>query len=112
MVSVELSNKTVDDYLYDVFPDPKNLEDEYALETANKNRDWSKYFFEQGVGNTEKGVAGTLWSAYNGVTEYVDHKVTKQNRDKRLNTIWFGDGYQIKARAYNVALDKMEIWKN
>jgi len=112
MVSVELSNKTVDDYLYDVFPDPKNLEDEYALETANKNRDWSKYFFEQGVGNTDKSVAGTLWAAYNGVTEFVDHKVTKQDRDKRLNTIWFGDGYQIKARAYNVALDKMEIWEN
>jgi phage/plasmid-like protein (TIGR03299 family) len=112
MTSVELSNKTIDDYLYGVFPDPKNLEDEYALETANKNRDWSKYFFEQGVGNTEKSVAGTLWSAYNGVTEYVDHKVTKQNRDKRLNTIWFGDGYQIKARAYNVALDRMVNWKN
>lgn len=112
MSVVELSETHIDDYLNNVFPNPKNLEDEYALETVKKHRHWSKYFFEEGKGNKENKVAGTLWAAYNGVAEYVDHKVTKQVRDKRLNTIWFGDGYYTKARAYSIALEKMKIWKN
>jgi len=35
----------------------------------------------------------------------IDHKVTKQKQDRKLNTIWFGDGSVVKAKAYNLAVD-------
>jgi len=28
-----------------------------------------------------RGVAGTLWASYNGVTEYLDHRKIRQNAD-------------------------------
>jgi hypothetical protein len=36
-------------------------------------RYWSAWLFRHGKGNQEKGIEGTFWAAYNGVTELVDH---------------------------------------
>ena len=75
------------------------------IEKAKANREWAKYFFENGEGNKMTGVSGSLWAAYNGVTELVDHKITKQSQDRKLNTIWFGDGAVVKSKAYKAAVD-------
>jgi hypothetical protein len=51
-------------------------------------------------------VRGTLWDAYNGVTELIDHRKTPYDADTtldRLNSIWFGRGAAIKERALRVA---------
>jgi hypothetical protein len=56
-----------------------------------------------GKGNQLKSVGGSLWAAYNGVAEYIDHRATNQTDDRRLNSVWFGGGYHVKARAYEVA---------
>ncbi len=52
-------------------------------------------------------VRGTLWAAYNGVTELIDHrKARPYGADTtlgRLNSIWFGRGAAIKERALRVA---------
>jgi hypothetical protein len=63
------------------------------------------YFFENGTGNQVKEVAGTLWCAYNAIGELIDHCQAKpdQNADRRLESVWFGDGYLIKARAFRQA---------
>ena len=55
---------------------------------------------------------GTLWAAYTGVTELVDHLETQQSREGRLDSVWFGTGYGTKARAFNVAQDKINVWLN
>jgi len=55
-------------------------------------------------------VAGTLWAAFNGVTEWQDHRKTRQNSNQRLNSVWFGESARIKSRAYSVAVDKMLVW--
>ena len=47
-----------------------------------------------------------------GVTEYIDHRETTQTDDRRLRSLWFGNGCAIKAQAYRVAKEKMEGWKN
>ena len=55
---------------------------------------WSAYFFDQGKGNRVQGVTGALWAAYNCVVEYVDHRASEQQTpERRLNSVWFGDGY-------------------
>ena len=52
-------------------------------------------------------VRGTLWAAYNGVTELIDHRKARQHDADttldRLNSIWFGRGAAIKERALRVA---------
>jgi phage/plasmid-like protein (TIGR03299 family) len=56
---------------------------------------------ETGVGHDIKGVRGTLWGAYNAVTEYVDHNRTRED----LGYIVDGGGARLKQRAFEVALD-------
>lgn len=85
------------------FTIPRDPEDEYGIKRALTNRTLAGMLFDQGVGSRMRGVEGTLWAAYNGVTELIDHRQTKQTDDKRLDSIWFGDGYLAKARAFRVA---------
>lgn len=113
LTKIQMTDITLDKYLLEIFPDPKNRKDEkiyeYALAKARSNRSWSKYFFENGVGNKLPGVSGSLWSAYNGVTELIDHKITKQSSERKLNMIWFGDGAVVKGKAYKTAVDHIMI---
>ncbi len=39
---------------------------------------------------------GTLWAAYNGIIEMLDHESTYKNRYHRLESVWFGDAQQTK----------------
>jgi hypothetical protein len=50
------------------------------------------------------------WAAFNGVTEWQDHRKSRQNENQRLVSTWFGGSYQTKARAFAVAQDKMTVW--
>jgi hypothetical protein len=68
------------------------------------------YFFDQGRGNRLPGVSGSLWAAFNGVTEWQDHRKKRQNSNQRLSSIWFGESARIKSRAFTVAQDKMAVW--
>ncbi|MBK7446155.1 MAG: DUF932 domain-containing protein [Ignavibacteria bacterium] len=109
LLRIQMTDITLKKYLEDIFPDPVNRKDEklfeYQLEKAKANREWAKYFFENGVGNNLSGVKGSLWAVYNGVTELIDHKITKQSKDRKLNTIWFGDGAVLKGKAYKAAVE-------
>ena len=64
--------------------------------------------YHTGKGSDIPGVKGSLWGAYNAVAEYVDHYATVKNEDKdstnRLKSIWFGNGEQIKNKAFNKAI--------
>ena len=59
--------------------------------------------FDAGRGQDNKAIRGTLWAAYNGVTEWVDHE---RGRDgTRLHAAWYGEGRRIKQRALVVATE-------
>jgi phage/plasmid-like protein (TIGR03299 family) len=45
---------------------------------------------------------GTLWGAFNSVTEYTDHGM-EGNPATRLESIWFGRGEQLKLKAFQLA---------
>jgi hypothetical protein len=66
-------------------------------------RQSSLELFEKGRGNQEPKVRGTLWAAYNGVTELVDHHMNYRNRWQRLDSLWFGEGERTKHRAFDQA---------
>jgi len=109
MVKVQLNEKKLNEYIKTVFPDPV---DELQYATVDNNREMVRDLFENGLGNNLPGVAGSLWAGYNAVTELIDHKITKQNKDMRTKSIWFGNGYNVKQKAFDVANDKMKIWLN
>jgi phage/plasmid-like protein (TIGR03299 family) len=94
LVQVKMNSTKLTDFLNGVFPDPKQPEgrdvsDELyqkELTRVRQNRSWATYFFEQGKGNQARPVAGTLWAAYNGVAELVDHRCRpNQANGHRLN---------------------------
>jgi phage/plasmid-like protein (TIGR03299 family) len=107
MSRVKMNQNRLTEYLAQVYPDSK---EPAKQELVQRDRGWSEYFFDQGRGNREPGVSGSLWAAFNGVTEWQDHRQTRQNSNQRLQSVWFGSAYQTKARAYSVAVDKMAVW--
>lgn len=60
--------------------------------------------FENGRGNTLPGVRGTMWAAYNAITEYQTWHRGRTN-DARLDSLWFGENAKTNKRAYTVALE-------
>ena len=44
---------------------------------------------------------GTAWGVLNSVTEYVDHHRRARSDDHRRDAAWFGQGAQIKERAWD-----------
>lgn len=111
MARVQVNASQLTEYLTEVFK-PSDPTDEGALIRAERNRDWAEHFFDEGRGNRLPGVRGTLWAAFNGVTELLDHRKTRQTPGQRLNSLWFGENYRLKARAFSLAQEKMEVWLN
>ena len=103
----ELAMKELDAYLQVVVPDPK---DGKVSTRAQNVRQEMVRLFETGKGNTLPGVRGTLWAAVNAVAEYADHVRTPRAKDpadrasNRMESIWFGSGATLKARAWDKAL--------
>jgi phage/plasmid-like protein (TIGR03299 family) len=112
MTKVQIDKSRLQEYLKLVYPDPTDEEDEKALRRARMNRSLAEQLFQQGTGNDRKGVAGTLWAAYNGVAEMVDHRRPYATAQGRLEAIWFGAGYATKAKAFRVAQEKVKAWLN
>jgi phage/plasmid-like protein (TIGR03299 family) len=56
--------------------------------------------------NTVGGIQGTKWAAYNAVSYYVDHERPVRNgayaNDRRLDASWFGNGAELRQRAYDL----------
>jgi phage/plasmid-like protein (TIGR03299 family) len=65
------------------------------------------YLFENGRGADLPGVRGTMWGAYNAVTEFEDHRQIKDGVS-RLNRNWFGPAVQTKQRAFVEAIEFVE----
>jgi phage/plasmid-like protein (TIGR03299 family) len=63
--------------------------------------------FEGGRGNGQVGVKGTMWAAYNAITEYLQHE---RGRDElvRLDSAWFGQSASLNKKALEVAVDMIK----
>ena len=77
------------------------LHDEGTLE---KSRVYAtvKRLYESGTGQDIPGARGTLWAAYNAVTEFVDHE--RGRDDNRLSSSWFGSGNDLRSKAFKQAV--------
>jgi hypothetical protein len=113
MQRVAMTSDRLNEYAIKVFPEPIDKEDEVGRARLLESRRAVAELFETGRGNAWPGVKGTLWAAYNGVTQFIDYRVgPRTNPDSRLDSVCFGSGYLTKARAYRVGLESAKTWKN
>jgi phage/plasmid-like protein (TIGR03299 family) len=101
MAATPLTAKAADAYLMDVFK-----VDVETLEAPKKARESKAYkrileLFDGGAVGSQM-VGQTVWGAVNAVTEYVDHERGKA-RESALDAAWFGEGANLKDRAFTVA---------
>lgn len=94
---------TLRNYVLDVIAPDRDTDAKFDdLHPVTRNRVTEvERIHETGLGHDIKGVRGTLWGAYNAVTEYVDHGRTKGD----LGYLVDGGGAKTKQRAFEVALD-------
>ncbi len=73
-------------------PNQKALQAVYALYSG------------EGKGSNLASASGTAWGLVNAVTDYVDHSRRARSEDNRLDSAWFGQGSQIKQKAFERAV--------
>ena len=57
-----------------------------------------------GKGSQLQAANGTAWGLLNGVTEFVDSHRRARSQDYRLDSAWFGQGAQLKQKAFERAM--------
>lgn len=60
--------------------------------------------YQCGAGQDIPGVQGTLWAAYNMVTNYLTYE-RGNNAERRLNNLWFGEAAKMNKKALDVAME-------
>ena len=100
----QVNAKDLDRYVRVVFGLPEKAEG--SEEKQKGDRVVSKIIplFEKGRGNDMPGVRGTLWAAYNSVTEFLTHG-RGRSEETRIDSLWFGQGALINQRALETAVE-------
>jgi phage/plasmid-like protein (TIGR03299 family) len=112
MRGVPIDEEGVAQYMKKVFPDPETPTPGRWAARTESTRTACIQLFHDGMGNGDPEAKGTLWAAYNGVTEYVDHWRPAVGRE-RMFTVCFGRGYQVKTRAFRTACEMAGCtWQN
>ncbi len=110
MAGTQLTSESLARYIAEVYPDPAG--EAVSNSRVKGIRERILAINETGAGHDIPGVMGTLWGAYNAITEYVDHErgipdgkvtVSAGKADTRLESIWFGSGKAIKGKAFDLA---------
>lgn len=103
---VKCSDETLKRYANLVF-DYQDIEQGRQKAFQEKQHETIMRLFETGRGADIKGVRGTMWGAYNTVTEFIQHEQGNKNTDdeKRLLNSWFKDGMKLNVKAFDFAME-------
>lgn len=103
----KVNKKDLENYINIVF-ELNPLGDERAQSRAKKMQETITKLFENGAGSSLKSAKGTMWGAYNSVTEYLTHDSGSQNAEtgasSRLFNNWFGTLKTKNEQAYAYAM--------
>lgn len=97
-----VSSKEATTFVNKVLNDPKAANNTGVNERA-KNKVLS-LFNGHGKGADLLSSKNTAFGLLNAVTEFVDHERKARGADYRLDSAWFGQGANIKEKAFNEAL--------
>ncbi len=114
MAGKKVDVKTTNRYFETIFPitpDSRDLTAHQRNQNARHNTTVKSLLKHLETSRTLqlKGVHGTLWGAYNAVTEHMDHPANYQKGPgSLLKRIWFGKGDQIKRKALAMAVQELK----
>ena len=97
MALTKINYKQLLDYVTELAPD-EGEEKDIAKNQAVRTACLESYESGQGADLSR----GTLWGALNSVADYTDHKMDGYPRG-RLKSSWFGEGEQLKLKAFHLA---------
>jgi phage/plasmid-like protein (TIGR03299 family) len=97
MALTKITDKQLLDYVKALVPD-NGAEEDNVKNQGIRNAFLELYESGQGADLSR----GTLWGAFNCVTEYTDHRM-EGNPVTRLESIWFGGGDKFKLKAFQLA---------
>lgn len=117
LATVDLTNQAFKDYLKNTGLVPKVESEDQSTRAKNIIEEISGLFVH-GKGANLPGAKRTAWGAFNAVSEYVDHRRSTLNDDKkkpteaqklenglkRAESQLFGSGSVVKQKAWNAAL--------
>lgn len=109
LANTSLDQKTFNEYLETLYPDPLD-------ENGNKKKTKRAQNVRNAIRNTMEHktnqiatAKGTWWGAFNSVTEYIDHQMTVKNSndhpDRKMQSLLFDHGAKVKQKALETALD-------
>ncbi len=95
----KVSDDTLKAYVRRVFSAKVMTADgEGEVEECTRVIDRVRPLFEKGRGNDLPGVKGTLWGAYNAITEYIGYE-RGDSQNTRVDSMWFGEGAKLNRKA-------------
>ena len=88
------------------------FDDNKESKSRSKKVDMVEGLMHTGRGSDIAGVRGTVWGAYNAVTEYVDHIKEYRGGDaKKLEASQFGTGRHLKTKALKLGAEMVSYGK-
>jgi phage/plasmid-like protein (TIGR03299 family) len=109
-----INTKDLEQYVKKVFALPEIAESERAQTFQDHLMSDITKLFEYGRGQELASAKGTMWGAYNAVTEYLSYQAGKarkvelltdqRNVDNRMNSLWFGANRKLNEEALTVAV--------
>lgn len=58
------------------------------------------WLYKNGPGADLKTAQNTVWGMFNAVSRYVDHMANERRAGGRLESAWYGNGKELKAKAF------------
>jgi hypothetical protein len=102
MAMKKMTGRKLTEFVNTLFPTNPDAH----IQTKNENiREIVHELHETGQGAEMS--RGTLWGAYNAITEYTDHVQHSRDASKQLKSMWFGGGERLKLRAFALAQQMM-----
>lgn len=111
MAETKITDEAMKTYIINsLTPDNKSEEEKEEMSTRLINiTNRVIGLTEEGMGMNHEATKGTLWGAYNALTEYADHhKVVRgDDANARLTSIWFGTSEFLKNKAFSLAVQML-----
>jgi len=104
LAKVKVTNDRASDFVGTVLTDTRTIASADAPSTR-AHKAIMELFQGAGKGAEMKGVEGTMWGVVNSITEYVDHHARSKTEQHRLSDAFFGRGDQLKAFAFDRAME-------
>ena len=97
-----INQKDLEKYVNQVFYPGRETPPEGEASPKSRVLESIQRLFEEGRGADIPGVRGTMWGAYNAVTEYLGYERGPDD-STRLNNLWLEDGARLNAQALQYA---------